>query len=97
MGTLTMPATRPIYLDTSGFIDSVERIEPYRTLLEPMWREAQAGQFVIVRSELVNWKHSSSLFAKAIQFIFGLPLFGPEDQKARRIDISSVNGRYDGS
>ncbi len=31
----------------------MERIEPYRILLEPMWRQAQAGQFVIVRSELV--------------------------------------------
>jgi predicted nucleic acid-binding protein len=50
---LTLPTTGPIYLDASGFIYSVERIEPYRTLLEPMWRQAQAGQFVIMSSELV--------------------------------------------
>jgi hypothetical protein len=31
----------------------VERIEPYRALLEPMWRQAQAGQFTIVSSDLV--------------------------------------------
>ncbi len=30
-----------------------QRIEPYRTRLESMWRQAQEGQFFIVRSELV--------------------------------------------
>ena len=53
MGTLTLPTTGPIYLDASGFIYSAEHIEPYCTLLEPMWQQAQAGQFVIVSSELV--------------------------------------------
>ena len=53
MGTLTLPSTGPVYLDASGFIYSVERIEPYRTLLEPMWLQAQAGQFSIVSSDLV--------------------------------------------
>jgi predicted nucleic acid-binding protein len=53
MGTLTLPNTGPIYLDASGFIYSVERIEPYHTLLAPLWRRAQAGQFVIVSNELV--------------------------------------------
>lgn len=47
MGELTLPNTGTIYLDASGFIYSLERIEPYCTLLEPMWRHAQAGQFVI--------------------------------------------------
>ena len=53
MGTLTLPSSGPVYLDTVGFIYSVERIEPYRTLLEPMWIQAQAGDFTIVSSELV--------------------------------------------
>ena len=53
MGELTLPNTGPIYLDASGFIYSLERIEPYCTQLEPMWRQAQAGQFVIVSSHLV--------------------------------------------
>ena len=52
MGSLTLPATGPIYLDANGFIYSVERIEPYRTVLEPLWQQAQAGQFQIVSSEL---------------------------------------------
>jgi hypothetical protein len=43
METLTLPPTGPIYLDASGFIYSVERIEPYCTLLEPLWRQAQQG------------------------------------------------------
>jgi predicted nucleic acid-binding protein len=42
-----------VYLDANGFIYSVERIEPYRTLLEPLWQLAQTGQFEIISSELV--------------------------------------------
>lgn len=53
MGPLTLPTSGPIYLDTNGFIYSVERIEPYRTLLEPLWTQAQLGQFEIISSELV--------------------------------------------
>ena len=52
MGALTLPDDGPIYLDANGFIYSVERVEPYRTLLAPMWRQAQAGVFNIVSSEL---------------------------------------------
>ena len=53
MGSLTLASTGPVYLDASAFIYSVERIEPYRALLEPMWRQAQTGQFAIVSSDLV--------------------------------------------
>ena len=53
MGSLTLPPAGPVYLDANGFIYSVERIEPYRTLLEPMWVQARSGQFEIVSSELV--------------------------------------------
>ena len=53
MGALTLPSSGPVYLDAVGFIYSVERIEPYRTLLEPMWIQAQAGRYAIVSSELV--------------------------------------------
>ena len=41
MGSLTLPSNGPVYLDASGFIYSVERIQPYSDLLEPMWRQAQ--------------------------------------------------------
>lgn len=52
MGLLTLPASGPVYLDANGFIYSVERIEPYRTLLEPLWEHAHAGRFETVSSEL---------------------------------------------
>ena len=38
MGTLTLPSSGHIYLDTSAIIYSVERIEPYFTLLAPQKR-----------------------------------------------------------
>ena len=53
MGSLTLPQGGFVYLDTSTIIYSVERHEPYFTLLAPLWQRAAAGQFVIVCSELV--------------------------------------------
>ena len=53
MEGLNLPATGFIYLDAAAFIYSVERIEPYRTLLDPVWRQARSGQFTVVSSELV--------------------------------------------
>ena len=47
MGTLTLPNSGPIYLDAYGFIYSVKHIEPYRGLMEPMWRQAATGQLTI--------------------------------------------------
>lgn len=52
MGPMTLPSRGAIYLDTSAFIYSVERVEPYLTVLTPAWRQAEAGQFVVVCSEL---------------------------------------------
>ena len=52
MGAITLPDRGPIYKDACGFICGVERIEPYRALLEPVWRWARTGQSAIVTSEL---------------------------------------------
>ena len=52
MGHLTLPDSGPIYLDTSAFIYSVERVEPYYSLLEPMWLQAQNGRFIIAGSDV---------------------------------------------
>ncbi|EDN71079.1 PilT-like protein [Beggiatoa sp. PS] len=52
MGTLVLPTSGSIYLDANCFIYSVEKIEPYNTLLKPMWVAAKANQFEIVSSEL---------------------------------------------
>ena len=53
MGPMTLPSHGAIYLDASAIIYSVERNEPYFTLLAPAWQQAEAGQFVVVCSELI--------------------------------------------
>ena len=53
MGALELPSDGPIYLDASAFIYSVERIEPYQALIEPLWQQARNGRFTVVSSELV--------------------------------------------
>ena len=52
MGPLTLPTYGPVCLDANGFIYSVERIEPCRTLLEPMWQQARASEFHVISSEI---------------------------------------------
>ena len=53
MGPLALPAAGLVYLDASSLIYSVERVEPYRTLLEPMWQGAQDGNLTIVSSPIL--------------------------------------------
>ena len=53
MGLLTLPLNSLIYIDASGLIYTMERVEPYRTLLEPMWQEVQDGNLTIVSSPLL--------------------------------------------
>lgn len=53
MGPLTLPSHGSIYLDTTAIIYSVERNEPYCTLLDSIWQQAEAGRLVVVCSELV--------------------------------------------
>lgn len=53
MGSLVLPAAGLVYLDASVLIYSVERVEPYRTLLEPMWRQTQDGELAIVSSPII--------------------------------------------
>ena len=53
MGPLDLPLAGLVYLDASGLIYSVERVEPYRTLLRPMWQEAQDGSLTIVSSPIL--------------------------------------------
>ena len=52
MGPMRLPSHGAIYPDTSAIIYSVEHNEPYFTLIAPVWRQAEAGQFVVVCSEL---------------------------------------------
>ena len=53
MGPLALPSPGLVYLDASSLIYSVERVEPYRTLLQPMWQEAQDGNLSIVSSPIL--------------------------------------------
>ncbi len=52
MGALTLPTSGKVYLDANSIIYSVERIEPYRTLLDPLWQAAGLESFGIISSEL---------------------------------------------
>jgi hypothetical protein len=51
---INITASGPVYLDANGFIYSVERIEPYRTLLEPVWLSTQVNQFEIMSGDVVT-------------------------------------------
>jgi predicted nucleic acid-binding protein len=52
MGSLTVPPSGLIYLDTNPIIYSVEKNPVYWLLLEPLWKAAKAGTVEIVSSDL---------------------------------------------
>ena len=52
MAQLRLPETGSLYLDACVFIYSVEKLEPFCTLLEPIWRQAETGFLSLVTSEL---------------------------------------------
>lgn len=52
MGTLSLPTTGPVYVDANVVIYAVEKIEPYASLLQPLWIKASSGELNIVTSEL---------------------------------------------
>jgi predicted nucleic acid-binding protein len=54
VGALTIPASGLVYFDANCFIYSVEKVEPYHSLLRPLWEGARASQIQIVTSEL-SW------------------------------------------
>jgi predicted nucleic acid-binding protein len=52
MGTLALPTNGSVYLDANSFIDSVERIDPYRAILDTLWQAVSGGLCTVVTSEL---------------------------------------------
>ncbi len=52
MGALALPASGTVYLDANGFIYSIDRIDPYRALLDILWQTVSTGQITVVISEL---------------------------------------------
>jgi predicted nucleic acid-binding protein len=53
MGTLNIPASSLVYVDTSPVIYSVEKFPEYIPLLAPLWLKLQAGEIELVSSELI--------------------------------------------
>lgn len=53
MGTLSLPASGIVYVDTSPVIYSVEENTTYSQLLEPLWNDLAAGQIIVISSELI--------------------------------------------
>lgn len=53
MGRLILPDQGAIYLDANCFIYSVEHIEPYCTLLEPVWRRGRIMTSELTRLEVL--------------------------------------------
>ena len=53
MVPLILPTRGSVYIDANAVIYSVERVEPYRSLLAPMCEEARAARFTLVSSELI--------------------------------------------
>jgi predicted nucleic acid-binding protein len=52
MGPLNIPSSGAVYLDSNCIIHSVEKIEPYAGLLEPVWLASKSRRIEIVSSEL---------------------------------------------
>lgn len=52
MGRLVLPANGTVYLDANCFIYSVERIDPYQVVLDPLWQALSKRQFTVITSEL---------------------------------------------
>ena len=52
MGSIVLPAQGVPYVDTNGFIYTVELVAPYQALLEPLWQELRAQGRYALTSEL---------------------------------------------
>ncbi|HLZ22951.1 MAG TPA: PIN domain-containing protein [Ktedonobacterales bacterium] len=52
MGSVTLPAHGPIYLDANCFIYSVERVVPYVSFMDEVWTNVRNRHLPIITSEL---------------------------------------------
>ena len=52
MGSLILPSTGSVYIDANSVIYAVEKVEPYKALLDPLWLAARSGQISLVTSDL---------------------------------------------
>lgn len=52
MGRLIVPASGSVYLDANCVIYTVEKIQPYAALLDPIWQAAASVRIRVLSSEL---------------------------------------------
>lgn len=52
MAGLRLPPGSTVYLDSAPIIYSVEKIEPYRTLMRTLWEGGEGGHLTLITSEL---------------------------------------------
>lgn len=52
MGPLSLPASGSVYADANVFIYTVEKVNPYNTLLDTFWRDVQSAHTSVLTSEL---------------------------------------------
>lgn len=52
MGVLALPENGRVYLDANSFIYSIERIDPYRAILDTLWQTVSLGKMMVITSEL---------------------------------------------
>lgn len=52
MGTLTLPASGPVYVDANILIYRVEQVQPYLNASLPLWNALRMGSQPVVTSEL---------------------------------------------
>lgn len=53
MGSLSLPSSGVIYVDTAPVIYTVERHPDYFGLLDPLWAASESGQIQVVSSEMI--------------------------------------------
>lgn len=52
MGSVTIPSSGLVYLDANSVIYSVEKVNPYDSILAPLWAAAGPSSFVLTTSTL---------------------------------------------
>lgn len=64
MGSLSLPSSGSVYLDANSVIYSVEGVEPYRTLLEPLWLTSSPATSWLVSSHRPHGLEARRLAAR---------------------------------
>ncbi|HEX5439570.1 MAG TPA: PIN domain-containing protein [Ktedonobacterales bacterium] len=91
MGALSLPSSGTVYMDANSIIYSIERVEPYRTLLEPLWLASGPTTFWLASSELtllealVGPLKTGDAIHAATALEHGCTLFVTNDATFRRV------------